>query len=216
MAIHQGHMRRLGTMLSMAALLALAGCSGLGPPGARPPPPAVPQAGQCLQYLAAAGVAFERLTDFRTPQGCGIAGAVRVHRAAIAWSRPAMASCALAARLYEFERGVVQPLATRYFGQPVQRIHHLGTYACRNERGGRRLSQHALGQAVDITAFELADGNLVSVARHWRGGGAAAGFLHEVARRACGSFSVVLTPNSDAAHHDHFHLDIGPHTLCGY
>jgi hypothetical protein len=37
-----------------------------------------------------------------------------------------------------------------------------------------------------------------------------------VAQGACKIFSVVMTPNRNAEHHDHLHLDIGPYKLCGY
>ena len=124
-------------------------------------------------------------------------------------------SCALAARLDQFEREVVQPLARRELGQRVVRTNHLGSFACRNRNGrGDRLSQHGLGRAIDIAGFRLADGSTVSVAQDWAGDGEKRLFLRYLARRACEYFSVVLTPNSDADHHDHIHLDIGPDRKC--
>ncbi|HXP95874.1 MAG TPA: extensin family protein, partial [Telmatospirillum sp.] len=78
-----------------------------------------------------------------------------------------------------------------------------------------RLSQHAFGRALDVTGFELADGTVISVMKDWRNRGAKSEFLHQVAQGACKMFSVVLTPNYNAEHHDHLHLDIGPHKLCG-
>ena len=39
-------------------------------------------------------------------------------------------------------------------------------------------------------------------------------FLHHVARNACRYFSVVLTPDSNRDHYNHFHLDIGPGRVC--
>lgn len=124
-------------------------------------------------------------------------------------------SCALAERLDDFEREAVGPLALRYFGRPVTRIDHFGAFACRRESTGRnRLSQHALGNAIDIGGFELADGTTVTVAADWRAPGPRRAFLRELARRACSYFSVVLTPSSNAAHRDHLHLDIGPYRLC--
>jgi hypothetical protein len=35
-----------------------------------------------------------------------------------------------------------------------------------------------------------------------------------VARAACGYFSVVLTPDSNADHFNHMHFDLGPDRLC--
>jgi hypothetical protein len=182
--------RRPAIVLAALLLGAVSGCV------TRPPrPPASPDAAQCLGQLAAQGV--------------------RVEQSAIAWNRPAEMSCALATRLDSFEREIVQPAAQRHFGRPVVRIHHYGAYTCRNENGGHgRLSQHALGNAIDIGAFELADGTRIAVETDWRGRGPRRDFLREVAKGACRYFSVVLTPASDALHRNHFHLDVGPWRLC--
>ena len=77
-----------------------------------------------------------------------------------------------------------------------------------------RLSQHALGLAIDIAGFRLSDGSTVSVEHDWAGPGPKRLFLRHLARRACQYFSVVLTPDSNADHYNHLHLDIGPERLC--
>jgi hypothetical protein len=53
------------------------------------------------------------------------------------------------------------------------------------------------------------------VKEHWRDPGPRGRFLREIARAACDSFSVVLTPNHDVWHADHLHFDIGKDRLCG-
>jgi hypothetical protein len=62
--------------------------------------------------------------------------------------------------------------------------------------------------------FVLSDGTSVTVERDWSKAGPKATFLRHLARAACGYFSVVLTPSSNADHFNHFHLDIGPGRLC--
>jgi hypothetical protein len=197
-----------------AAILLLAGlvagCFG----GLRPPAPSQTGA-QCLDRLAAQGVRFAPIAAPVALNGCGIATGVRVEQSAIAWNRPAEMSCALAVQLDRFESEAVQPAAQRHFGRPVMLIRHFGAYSCRGENGGNgRLSQHALGNAIDIGGFELADGTRIAVETDWRGRGPRHDFLHEVAKRACAYFNVVLTPASDALHNNHFHLDVGPYRLC--
>jgi hypothetical protein len=60
-----------------------------------------------------------------------------------------------AARLARFER-LVAELATRYYGRAPDRIQHLGARACRSVRGrSDRLSEHALGNALDVSGFEF-------------------------------------------------------------
>ena len=123
-------------------------------------------------------------------------------------------SCGLASRLDDFAHEVVEPLAREELGRRVVRINHLGSYSCRGINGGSRLSQHALGRAIDIAGFRLSDGSTVSVEHDWNEPGPKRLFLRHLARRACGYFSVVLTPDSNAEHYNHIHLDIGPDRLC--
>jgi hypothetical protein len=100
-------------------------------------------------------------------------------------------------------------------GRNVVRVDHLGAYSCRASTGRHdQLSEHAYGLAIDISGFRLSDGTSVSVERDWARSGPKSAFLHHLAHAACGYFSVVLTPDSNADHFDHFHLDLGPSRLC--
>ena len=76
------------------------------------------------------------------------------------------------------------------------------------------LSQHAFANALDISAFVLEDGRRIAIGEAWAGDGADATFLAELARRACGLFRVVLTPDYDRWHAGHMHIDMGPARRC--
>ncbi len=182
-------------------------------------PPAVPtgQAGElCLARLDRAGVAYAVAAIAAGSDACAIDTPVQVRATGIAWNQPGVVSCAFALELDAFAREDVAPLALARLGQSVRLLRHRGTFACRRETSdGSRWSLHASGRAIDIAGFELADGSVITVERDWRGGGARSLFLHELARRACRRFSVVLTPDSDRDHRDHIHLDSGPWKLCG-
>lgn len=215
------------------AVAALAGACAAPPPPPPPPPPvALDPDAACLKDLRDRGIAFEPLAGLSAPASpaCQIANPVKVTgEGDVAWSRAGVLSCTMMQTVDRFETEVVQPAAQRHFGQKVTRLLHMGTYECRARRTdatvaaaaagkpvrGGRLSEHGRGQAIDIGGFELADGRIVTVRRDWRAGGAPSAFLHEVAQGACDQFSVVLTPNYNAVHADHLHLDIGPHKLCG-
>lgn len=121
----------------------------------------------------------------------------------------AQATCAVDAGLARWLRHGVQPVARAEFGMQVVRVEHLGTASCRRIGGGDQgnWSEHATGNAIDIAAFVLADGQRIAVVRDWSGKGAASRFLHAVRDDACRSFSTVLSPDYDAAHADHLHLD---------
>jgi hypothetical protein len=171
---------------------------------------------ECLAYLGRHDVAY---TPVPSPKAhnpaCLVNTAVRVATIEARLSRPVLMSCALASRLDRFEREAVEPLAERDLRRRVVAITHLGAYSCRANTGrSGELSEHAYGRAIDISGFRFADGTSASVQYDWRGRGSATYFLHDVARNACRYFSVVLTPDSNRDHYNHFHLDIGPGKVC--
>lgn len=193
----------------------VAGCATSVPPPPPLPPP--DPAALCLADLDRRHMLYQRVEDWQTPEGCGVLWAVRVNGSATQWNRPLLMSCQLAGRINDFETMAVQPLAQSLLNQPVRKMFNAGSYDCRGVRGNHseRLSQHALGRAIDLTGFELADGTVVSVRRDWPGKGPKAVFLRQLAKAACGIFNVVITPDGNALHRDHFHLDIGPYKACG-
>jgi hypothetical protein len=213
--------RRWGAAVGLACAAALAGCNLTAPPerAAASPPMSVykppPSAGeQCLGELAARGIAYDVVPTYATAGACNLVNGVRVQRLLAPFSVPATLSCPMALRLDEFEINVVQMAAQRYFNRKVVEVRQVGSYSCRNIAGSHRISMHASGQAIDISGFVLDDGRVITVKNDWSGHGAPSHFLHDVARGACGLFSVVLTPNTNADHHEHLHLDLGPWPLC--
>ena len=201
------HSGRLAALFGCIVAL-LAGCGGT-------PSSSLLSGRACLARLDAQEISYRPLdTVDAAESSCRVDTAVRVSRIKTALNQPAVMSCALAARLDDFERAVVQPLAKAELGRRVVRINHMGSFSCRRVNGRSRLSQHALGQAIDIAGFRLSDGTTVSVEHDWNDPGPKRLFLRHLARQACGYFSVVLTPDSDADHSNHLHLDIGPDRLC--
>jgi hypothetical protein len=149
--------------------------------------------------------------------GCALDHVVFMSQSYIPYNSPALMTCTLASAMYAFEKKVIQPQAQKYFNQPVAKILHVGTYNCRPMRGSSNLlSEHAYANAIDITGFQLQDGTVISVRRDWNDTGSSGKFLHVVAKKACGIFRKVLTPNYNELHYDHFHLDQGVIKRCGY
>ena len=107
-------------------------------------------------------------------------------------------------------------LAREHLGSGLARVHHFGTYSCRRMygRSSGRWSEHAFANAWDVASFDLEDGTRVSVLRDWDGAGAKSRFLHDARDAACDVFRVTLSPDYNAAHADHFHLDMGPSSTC--
>lgn len=122
----------------------------------------------------------------------------------------AVVNCALAERLDEFVERVIEPAATEILGGTLATLHVAGSYVCRKRNGqpDARPSEHGLANAVDISAFEMEDGRIVSVGRDWTSEGPDGEFLRRVHEAACGPFTTVLGPEADAFHQDHLHLDL--------
>jgi hypothetical protein len=135
------------------------------------------------------------------------------------------------ARLAAFER-VVRDVAVKVYGRPPHRIVQLGGYGCRRMREHSGwLSEHALGNAIDVAGFDF--GHLpkgealpagldpafknafeVRVLGHWgkRAGHAAvhARFLRTLVLRLIARddiFRVLLGPGYPG-HGNHFHFDV--------
>ncbi|WP_285710322.1 extensin family protein [Erythrobacter oryzae] len=118
-------------------------------------------------------------------------------------------TCPVAAALEIWRRDSVAPAARQIMGSEIQRMEHLGAYSCRRMYGDSEgpWSEHATANAIDIAGFVLEDGTRISVLKDWKGDGPKARFLRAVREGACGSFATVLSPDYNAAHADHFHLD---------
>lgn len=125
-------------------------------------------------------------------------------------------SCPVVAALTVWENQVVQPAAINIFGQKVSRIRHLGSFSCRPIAGSDRWSEHATGNAIDIAAFVLEDGQLISLLEDWEGNAPKAKFLKRVRNGSCALFATVLSPEYNAAHADHFHFDQASRGVTGY
>ncbi len=171
----------------------------------------------CLNDLAALGAQFELIAQAEQGRGgCTLENGIRLDRTTLELNRPVELTCPMAVRLMEFERDVLKPLALGTFGKPLRRLNHAGGFTCKRMTGnGSRISEHGHGRAIDIWGFSLMDETRISIDRQWRSRDAFGNYLREVARKSCDYFSVVLTPNSDAAHGAHFHWDIGQWKRCG-
>jgi hypothetical protein len=97
-----------------------------------------------------------------------------------------------------------------WFGSPVTEVKQISAYSCRTMNGqpGATISEHAFGNALDISTFRLADGREIRVKDGWKGAPEEQGFLRTVHAAACERFSTVLAPGADAFHYDHIHVDL--------
>lgn len=177
---------------------------------------------RCRALLAGAAPSDEPAPPRRSTPGCGYDDGMRLAGRSASY-RPdgLVTSCPVAAALQLWETRVVQPAARRHFATSVSRIDHAGSYSCRriSGRAAADFSEHATADAIDVTGFELANGERVQVLDDWPRAGAEARFLRDVRDGACQLFTTVLSPEYNRAHRDHLHFDVatrgaGAWTFC--
>jgi hypothetical protein len=160
---------------------------------------------ECHAVLERSGVAFTVL-DPAGEGTCRRPDRTQWRDGLLSPARP-VTTCAVNAAMQVWLARSVQPAAAELLGSPVIRIDHLGTFSCRRIGGGGNWSEHATGNAIDISGFVTADGRRITVLRDWASDGADAEFLRRVRDGACDVFGTVLSPEYNAAHADHLHLD---------
>jgi len=164
---------------------------------------------RCRAVLREGGVSFSEAPS-RRDGDCTVRNALRPGGGAVPLSPAApVMTCAEALGYAFWTRHVVQPAAREHLGREVARIDHYGTYACRDIRGGHMMSQHASANALDVAGFRLQGGARVSVRGDFRRDDRRGRFLRQSRDGACRWFRAVLSPDYDAAHADHLHLDQG-------
>lgn len=171
----------------------------------------------CRDALARAGVGFTPVPNRQDGENCGLTDAVTLDRTRIAYApTPVTTSCPLAAALVLWERQVAAPAARRHFDAELTRVRHYGIYSCRRlyGRDSGAYSEHATANAIDLAAFTIGDGRQVSVLRDWDDAGAKGAFLRDVHAGGCGVFGTSLGPDYNAAHRDHFHVDMRGWNSC--
>ncbi len=170
----------------------------------------------CLKELEQRDVEFEQLAAFSQSNSCKVEYAVRLARVGkMKLDNAPLLTCRMAMQLTEFEQDTLQPTAKRLLGSEINRLKHIGTYNCRSMRKYNGiLSQHAFANAIDVSGFVLNNGSTINVEKDWKGSKAKSKFLKAVASKACKSFRVSVSPDSDANHFNHLHWDAGLYRSC--
>ena len=178
---------------AVSALLLLVACGG----------------GSETEAVSSAGVVAVKRAPVDGPGGCGVRSAYVVSEiSGVTLSRPSIMRMETARALDKWVRDTAIP-AVGNRGGGLAELTVAAHYACRtrNSRPDARLSEHAKGNAIDISSFVMRDGSRVTVLRGW-GNGDDGQLLARLWRGACGPFGTVLGPNSDRFHKDHFHFDM--------
>jgi len=147
------------------------------------------------------------------PGACGIRRPVQISSVGgVALTPAATVTCETAQALNRWVANSVKPEVARA-GETLASMRVAASYACRprNSRAGARLSEHAKGNAIDISALTFRSGESVTIARDWRDTEFGP-MLQAIHRGACGTFGTTLGPGSDGHHEDHLHYDVARHS----
>ena len=171
---------------------------------------------RCRAALRSGGVRFDESPP-RREAGCSQLDAVRL-RGGVTPLSPAgpVMTCRQALTYAAWDRYGLQPSAREVLGEPIASVDHMGTYACRNMYGaadGPR-SEHAFANALDVGGFTTASGRKLRVLGQFEGEDRRGAFLRRSRDEACRWFRTTLSPDYNAAHRDHLHLDSGRHQVC--
>ncbi|WP_240782434.1 extensin family protein [Roseococcus sp. SYP-B2431] len=160
----------------------------------------------CFAAFEASRIPVTRVPDRPSEVGCGLENALRLPSALRILPSPPVVTCRVAAAWVLYERHALVPAG-------VAGVTHLGAQACRNVNRARhgRLSEHATANALDVAGFRMRDGRELRLARHWESENT---LLRGLRDGACRWFGTVLGPEYNAAHSDHFHLDMGSARIC--
>jgi hypothetical protein len=165
---------------------------------------------QCFAELSAKSVKFSKLPDQQFAGGCRTVDTIKLIDFGTPTTNLGAMTCPIASNFSAWAQFAVRPAAKQYFGSDIAKIETFGTYSCRNIGGGQtgRLSEHGLANAVDVSAFVLQNGRRITVLDGWNGRQDEREFLRRMHQSACRRFGTVLGPDYNAAHANHFHLDM--------
>ena len=160
-------------------------------------------------------MSFQVLPDRQTGPGCGLVGTVKLLDVGVPTTNLGAVRCGEARAYAAWARNAVAPAAYQLLGSELARVDTFGSYACRNVAGTERRSGHAAANAIDVGGFVLKDGRRLTVLGDWRSTDPRVqAFWRAVRHSACRRFGTVLSPDYNAAHANHLHLeDDGAH-LC--
>jgi hypothetical protein len=181
------------------------------------PPAETPQDNMALrvQILASGVLSGESLPALAGPGACGIAAPLRLDAIVlqggdkVAIQPPVVMRASLARALADWLRIDLAPALTTKDDR-LARIEGAGAYECRsrNRLAGEKLSEHAIGNALDMHALETLKGRRIAVAPTLADAAANQDFLALMKKTACARFMTVLGPGSDGFHAEHLHVDL--------
>lgn len=183
-----------------------------------------PDQSSCLEMLDARGLEYEpAIVEPESPDGfpnllCEIEDPVMLYPPIAGVSFRYVSSMSEAPVLVSCETALaIADTAELLDAMGAVEFQHIGTYNCRVVSGSDSLSMHGLAMAIDLAGFTLADDTTYTIFDDWEDGVAmpmtpGGQWLKQLTDTmfAQGIWNIILTPNYNAAHDDHLHVDLTP------
>lgn len=171
---------------------------------------------QCRAFLQSQGIAFTPSPIPSDNPACVVPEAIALGPQARLSPAASPMACGLASAYLVWERQVVEPAARQYFAADLDHVNTVGIHQCRNIARTSKPSEHMQAKAMDVGGVTLSNGETITITKDWADPGPKGKFLHAIRDGACKTFSGgALSPDYNADHHDHLHLDVGGYGVCG-
>lgn len=167
---------------------------------------------ECRRELKRLGVTWRDLPAIQNGPACSVPFPIEVSglpgRAKL--KPAAVLNCQMALAFSRWVKHELQPAARMRYLSSVDTITQASAYSCRKMVGNvfDKMSEHAKGNAIDISKIELNNGKDILVRKKGFFAFREKGLLNTVRADGCQYFSTVLGPGYNKAHADHFHFDI--------
>lgn len=176
----------------------------------------------CLAQLKRIAVSVSPQIPQTNDKGCRVSSPVSLSAinrpdGQIKMTTRMLNKCGFTLQFAHWMADVANPLARQHLGSAIVAVRSGPGFVCRrrNNSSSGKLSEHALGNAIDISGFALANGTDFNINLPKNLSAKEARFLDALRKTACGYFTTVLGPGSNAAHATHLHLDMQIHGKTG-
>lgn len=127
----------------------------------------------CTKLFASRKLTFEPLKPIKKGV-CGDPAPVKLTAVGAGTTQvkiipPATVNCDMAAKIADWFENHVQPEAKKTVKADIAAIKNVASYACRRRYGNpkKRMSEHAFANALDIAAFKISGGKVITLVKDW-------------------------------------------------
>ncbi|MCY0096244.1 extensin family protein [Hoeflea ulvae] len=182
-------------------------------PGITAPEPDEAALVECEAELRKLGAVFDRIDPVSGENGCGIDAPYSIEQviAGVTLSPASQLRCDTALALAKWTSRVLVPATSALPGDvALTTINHGSAYVCRrrNNLATGKMSEHSIGNAIDIVSFGFKGRDPVAVSPRAGSGTMEEAYQRAVRGGACLYFTTVLGPGTNDSHANHLHLDI--------